>query len=281
MNRKTAMHLLSIGLFLLEVSCQSVPPDGKTLTKAKAQTLVAGVIKVPVQVKETFPGPTGLTGMILQGQRSRLAVLYATNDGSTLIAGPLFDQKGANLSKAAYQRYAATHPQNSNDPENSVGNPLTEGIMERVETETRFIPDGTGNRVIWIFFDPDCIWCHRLFVMINKHPLPENIQLRWIPVAFLKPDSKGKSEFILKQGYQALAQNEQVFDKKNEEGGAPTASDPELSRSIRKNSRLLSLVGNGGMETPTILYRQKQGATMIAGFPEPEDWQTVLRQVSH
>lgn len=252
---------------------------------AQAQRLLSGVTKGKVTVIKTFNGPSGLTGILIKENSTHLAIVYSTADEKTLIAGTLFDKKGVNLTKKSADAFLKTEkssPTQENQlPEGDSGQiKVPSSKMDLMEKKATYISQGKGKEVLWVFFDPNCIWCHRLFMMIEKHPLSEAIEIRWIPVGFLKPGSIGKASAILKNGLAELTEDEVNFDSINEEGGAPAIDSPRFRAMVKVNNLILKNLGDGGLETPTLVYREKGTSYLFPGFPDKEEWAGIIKALT-
>jgi len=278
--------MLSLLLLTTCQSSQSSPPG--ILTTQKAQTLLSGVTKGKVTAIKTFKGPSGLTGILIKENSSHLAIVYSTDDGKTLIAGTLFDKNGVNLTKQSADAFlkaerdlpAKKGQKTQIQEEDSSPINLSLSKMELVEQTADYVPQGKGQAILWIFFDPNCIWCHRLFLMIHQNPLPQTIGIRWVPVGFLKPGSTGKASAILQNGLTELTLDEMSFDSENEEGGAHIINSRRFRTMVQKNTRILKNLGEGGLETPTLLYRKKGSAYLFPGFPDKEEWANIIKNLS-
>lgn len=283
------LAFLPVLFLLLLTTCQSArtTPPGIISTE-KAQRLLSGVTKGRVTAIRTFKGPSGLTGILIKENSSHLAIVYSTGDGKTLIAGTLFDKNGVNITKQSADDFLKSEQSSTGkngrktrlQEEDSAPIRISSTATDLVERNATFVSQGTGNNVLWIFFDPNCIWCHRLFVMIHQKPLPKTIVIRWIPVGFLKQDSMEKAAAILKNGLKELTLDEMNFDSKNEEGGAHIIHSRRLQDKIKENTRILKSLGEGGLETPTLLYRKQDSAYIFPGFPDRQEWLAILNDLS-
>lgn len=224
-------------------------------------------------IRLVFPGPAGLTGILVQGGQNPPVVLFATPDGKYLIAGNLYDRRGVNLTQKALDHFgpsalpagfsSATHVLAP-----SLGTPIVApGTGTAIDpAKAAYVSAGKGSRPVYVFFDPDCIWCHKLWLSIKSLPPAtlSDIDFRWIPIAFVHPeDSEKKGARILSEGWKALEANEELFDDKKESGGAVPLDDPALIEKVRANASYLSKV-----ETPTIVYRSAFGMKIYEGYPD-------------
>ena len=63
------------------------------------------------------------------------------------------------------------------------------GSMLKDIGQTTWIKEGKGPHIIYIFFDPNCPFCHRLYVNTRAWIKQGKVQLRWIPVGILTTTS--------------------------------------------------------------------------------------------
>ena len=275
MTRRTRGVLGLLALSALVAGCHSgVPTD-------KVTALVAAVTHGQASVRRIFDGPagSGLTGAVVAGGNNSPVVVWITADGKTLIAGNVFDARGRDLTEIATLRQAGVPVRTvapAPVPVVAPGPPppgvLAPGAYRTMADGVRFFRAGTGKRTLWIFLDPNCIWCHRLYADLEATPLPADVAVNWVPVAFLKPSSVGRAETLLARGLPALQEDESRFDPRTEEGGIPETRRPDLLAAIQENTRILAGL-RGGMtyETPTVVFQDREGrALRFDGFPTPD-----------
>jgi thiol:disulfide interchange protein DsbG len=275
---------LPVGVLLLATlaGCHpGVPTD-------KVSALVTAVSHGQASVRRIFDGPpgSGLTGAGIAGGTRCCVVVWITADGKTLISGNVFDARGRDLTEIATLRLVKDLapepvPSSSPAPPSSPSSPgpvrLAPGAFRAMADGVRFFRGGTGKRTLWIFLDPDCIWCHRLTLDLKAHPLPADVSVNWVPVAFLKPSSVGRAETVLAGGLPALDKDETRFDETTEEGGVPETHAPDLEAAVRKNTRILGSIG--GKWTPTVVFRDGTGGTLrFDGYPRPEVLERIAEE---
>ena len=128
---------------------------------------------------------------------------------------------------------------------------------------------GQGNRTLWVYFNPDCSYCHRLW---NALAGVSDLTVIWIPVTFSpKTTSLARSAAILeaRDPAEALQQNEESFDDTREEGGYPVTGSPSphTLEEITRNTMLLQM-WTGKIATPTLLWRNiRGGVSESVGLP--------------
>jgi thiol:disulfide interchange protein DsbG len=131
---------------------------------------------------------------------------------------------------------------------------------------------GSGPRDLYIYADPNCIFCNRLWEEMK--PYAGKVTAHWILVGFLKKtDSLKKATAILqsKNRLKALTANEETFDKTLEEGGFPIPSDDRLDVTVER-AVATSTIGlgqaTGELATPTLVFLGRDGQPHdVMGLP--------------
>ena len=142
-------------------------------------------------------------------------------------------------------------------------------------------PGLSGNRVLYVFWDPDCVYCHYDFVRI-AHTLGAiraanpTLSIRWVPIGILKANSLNKAAQSL-GGYAFMRRDATRYDSRNESGGLiPTPDvDPALLRQASQNTRIFHAMSLG--ETPT--YMWTVGGNTQMSFGSPKDMTQFLRTI--
>lgn len=136
--------------------------------------------------------------------------------------------------------------------------------------KANYVEEGTkdGNAIIYAFMDPDCSYCHYVWKAFQPY-IKAGLQVRWIPIAFLKSTSAQRAAAILeaKEPAQALAENERNFVEASEEGGlAPIEPSAETMKKLDANKALM--VSLGGRGTPMIVWKDQHGEMQTkSGMP--------------
>lgn len=265
-----------------DASRKSPLVNGKTVSR-----LVERVTHRTNIVREIFPGPSGLTGVVLQSGSAAPAVVWITPDGKTLFAGNLYGGSGKNFTDLAFKRVAARFApgvgagQKISLPVQS-GQDSLPGIPVTVSgtslSTLSMVLEGSGAKRIMVFLDPNCIWCHKFWAMV--HPdgnLVPNLEIDWVPIGFLSPSSKGMAEKILRDKVDALKTDETGFDEKEEKGGIAPIDDPSLRKSVDAN--LVFLTSLASLSTPSLLFETKSGMRLYSGFPPDDVWKAILGSI--
>jgi protein-disulfide isomerase len=145
------------------------------------------------------------------------------------------------------------------------GSPV--GLMQRLD-RAKWIGTGakSAERVVYVFTDPDCPFCNDLWKAMQKARAPE-VQIRYLLVAVIDADSKGKDAAILeaKDPVAAFEQTERNYDH----GGiAPKKTAlPETTQTIGFNGDLMGALHIFG--TPGLVYQDEHGQVKVyAGMPD-------------
>ncbi|MFA9459915.1 thiol:disulfide interchange protein DsbG [Thiohalorhabdus methylotrophus] len=146
-----------------------------------------------------------------------------------------------------------------------------------LEKEAHWIPAGAEEpeRVIYVFTDPNCPYCHDLW-KVTKPYYSEGLQVRHILVGILKPSSPAKAAAILSANDPAAALRR--HEKNYEDGGIAPAEDPaQLVRTQLENNQQL-MRRFGARATPTVVYRDGDGgAQALSGMPRLQALPGILR----
>ena len=144
-----------------------------------------------------------------------------------------------------------------------------------------WVAQGQGRHMIYIFFDPNCPYCHRLYTDLQPLIKPYGLTLRWIPVGILTATSPGKAAAILdaKDPAKALDYNEVHYSMSSHSGGiAEDIPSEKTLAHLHANAALLQRTGMSVV--PTMVFRAKNGeAIMVQGAPPPKDLKKILDTV--
>jgi thiol:disulfide interchange protein DsbG len=137
--------------------------------------------------------------------------------------------------------------------------------------QTTWIRDGKSAHVLYVFFDPNCPYCHKVFEMLRPQVQRGEVELRWVVIGKLMATSTGKAAAMLeaKDPTEALYRNERGFSQETGSFGGieeEPAPRPETLRRLNANLDLLNRSGYDAV--PALLFRTKDGkAEFIRGAP--------------
>lgn len=213
------------------------------------------------EVYGEFNAPGGLRGFAgLAGQRP--TAVYVTPDGGHAVIGMLIDAKGVDVGQAELQRLVA--------------GPMSKRIWDQLE-KSHWVADGREDapRVVYMFSDPNCPYCHRFWTAARPWVDAGKVQLRHVLVGVIRDDSANKVAAILGDASpsDALARNERTYDT----GGVKNAATvpAKVRKQLDDNERLMLELGFQG--TPGILFRDSAGVVQRrSGMPPAADLPVVL-----
>jgi thiol:disulfide interchange protein DsbG len=149
------------------------------------------------------------------------------------------------------------------------------GLMQRLD-RAKWIGTGAKSteRVVYVFTDPDCPFCNDLWKAMQKARAPD-VQIRYLLVAVIDADSKGKDAAILeaKDPVATLEKSERNFDH----GGIAPKSPalPETTETISFNGDLMGALHIFG--TPGLVYQDDHGQVKVfAGMPNDAQLRTIV-----
>lgn len=152
---------------------------------------------------------------------------------------------------------------------------------EQIQT-LRGIPSRPGlrNSPLYIFFDPNCPWCAKLFQPMQGKIFASAMEAAWIPVTYMKQDSLGKGAALLRSGrFPALEANFKDFDFTKRSGSARAVAP--TSAEITVLGKAKTVWQNLGGATPMFVYRDKSGKYQaFLGLPTAERLSELLSTVS-
>jgi thiol:disulfide interchange protein DsbG len=153
------------------------------------------------------------------------------------------------------------------------GSPV--GLMQRMD-RAKWIAAGAKSekRVVYVFTDPDCPFCNELWKAIQTARAPD-VQIRYLLVAVIDADSKGKDAAILesKDPAAALEKSERNY----EHGGIAPQADmlPQTKETISFNGDLMAALHIFG--TPGLVYMDEHNQVKVyAGMPDATQLRAIV-----
>ena len=148
---------------------------------------------------------------------------------------------------------------------------LAESILTDIG-QASWIAEGKGPHVVYIFFDPNCPYCHNLYINTRAQVKAGKLQLRWIPVGILVTTSHGKAGAMLgsKDPLKAFYQNEDHYDRSAGGGGLnEDLVTPEVDKKLQANENLLARTRVGAV--PLMLFHADNGTPILVQGAPPKD----------
>lgn len=233
-----------------------------------ATALLNQVTHGSVTILNQFSAIDNLEGYVVQStQNNAQTILYIDNRGRYLLSGTILDQNMQNISAQNYQTYIA--PQSASTAFNYLAN-------------VSYIQQGSNSapHQAYIVFDPNCIFCHRLFETLQPFIQNGSLAIRWVPVAFLKATSTGRAYAMLSSSNPeaVLIQNEKNFNEATEEGGIPPLSNPSAKVQQQLQNNMAFLTESQIQAAPAIFYKNASGiASMMPNITDPSKIAAVIQ----
>lgn len=234
--------------------------------------IILNVLEGKDRVVAQFPAGGGLTGwaIIPESNPTSVEVIYSTADNRFLVVGNLLSategkKELTNLTEKYVNQYKPTIDMEAIWPQLEKSTFIREGA-----------PDNQAKTIIYGFFDPNCIYCHLGWKVLEPYT-HAGLQIRWIPVGMLAASSKGKAAAILQSSDStaAMIAGHKGWKEKNSEA-FPIATDvrPETATKLDANLKLMKALGANG--TPAFVLKDKQGQIRkLSGYIPPNRVQEI------
>lgn len=156
---------------------------------------------------------------------------------------------------------------------------LSEGIPRRLARAAlvKDVAPSPDAPVIYVFTDPQCPYCHRLWQQIRSMKAPA-VEFRYVLVGVIAPQSTGQAAAILqsKDPLATLTRHESIL----EHGGiAPAATiRPDVREALSINATLMDAIGL--VATPAMVIQSRTGeVSAIVGLPSETDLAAIVSSV--
>lgn len=221
-------------------------------------------LKAGMKVVSKFQAGGKLQGWVLS-QGGQNSVVYTTEDGKFLLAGALVDEAGTNLTAQFAEKY--------------IPKPEYEKLAPQLEKSANIVSGAKGNAAkstIYAFFDLNCPYCTMAYKALQPYEAA-GLQVRWIPVAYLGPDSPKKAETLFQSSNPeaALKAHELAAGHADSNSIKPAATvSAAVAKKLEANSKLMRDFGFNG--TPGIVFKDKNGKLITrSGMPRLSDLPTI------
>lgn len=211
-----------------------------------------------IQIIRDFPVSELLTGWVISFE-GRDLVVYTTADGQHLLNGTLLNAQGMDLTEQHRQQQL---------PQPEWADMQTGAFV----TEPSLLLDEQGQLQtrsrIYVFFDPYCPFCHLAWLALQPYR-QVGLEVHWLPVAYLQPDSRNQAISLLASDPQQ--QGERLAAIMQTTGELPAAEvDPETAglylAQLQHNTDLMLALGLNA--TPGWVWQDAQGQLQVhAGMP--------------
>ena len=149
--------------------------------------------------------------------------------------------------------------------------------------QATWIRDGKSAHVIYVFFDPNCPYCHKVYEMLRPQVQRGEVELRWVVTGKLMTNSAGKAAAMLeaKDPTEALHRNERGFSQETGGFGGIEEEPAPREETVRRLNANLALLNRSGFDAvPALLFRTKDGkADIIRGAPPAVFLEKLLKDL--
>ena len=215
------------------------------------------------KVVKKFQAKAGLTGWVLSQAPGKNVTAYTPKDNSVVILGSMLDAAGKNWSK----EYADSYGVKIDYAKvwDKLGSSSTVNQVPAGKKTTGFI---------YVFKDANCGYCHKAYLSLLPY-VEAGLEVRWVPVAFLAPNSLDKAAFLMtaqdKNG--ALKTLSDNFGKKDASAVSGKVT-PEIKAALDENAKTMYGLGMEG--TPGFVYKDKNGEVKVyPGMPTNQQLEDI------
>lgn len=164
----------------------------------------------------------------------------------------------------------------------AAGENRARSLLNEIHKATQ-VTEGHGRKTLYVFFDPNCPYCHKLFEELHPYATNNEVTINWIPVGILTNTSPGKAAAILqaKHRLKAFYQSERHWHNNHDQGGNITPlQDPNAKtrRELETNDNLLTNNNLNGVPV-TLFVATNNSAFYFEGTPPPQKMAKILKYV--
>lgn len=140
------------------------------------------------------------------------------------------------------------------------------------------ITEGGGPRTLYDFFDPNCPYCHILYVRLQELMGTYHVTVHEVPVAYLTPTSLGKAAALLEapNPVAALTAAQAHYSWKTGSSIEEKPPTARVKRELAFNMKL-DTEAAGFPLVPILVYKKADGTIRIINSGAPPVW--ALKQV--
>lgn len=237
-----------------------------------ASALITKLAHGQMTIVKSFKSIGNLEGFVIQSTQGskQQAIVYADKDGKYMIPGIIVDSAGTNVAQYDYatQITAVEAPK----------------IYADV-AKTNWVEDGKADapHKAYIVVEPNCSACHMLYNGLKPMIDSGQLAVRWIFVAFMRPQSAGMAAAIMqaKDPGKMISMDEKKFNMQTEMGGVkPVPVSKDMQDKIKQNLDFMSQAGFVG--TPGIIFMGTDGKPQIVrGVPQGPAVQDMVNHMSN
>ena len=144
-----------------------------------------------------------------------------------------------------------------------------------------WIANGTGPKILYQVFDPNCPYCHALFEDLEPLIGPGHLTIREVPVGFLMPTSLGKAATILvaKHPLQVILRGEAHYVFRQGMGIRTTKPNRRVRAQLQHNLELIKAATTYPI-VPILVYLKANGkAKFVVGLPSHRTLKAIVADI--
>ena len=123
---------------------------------------------------------------------------------------------------------------------------------------TTAVREGRGTVRLYVFFDPNCPYCHELYETLQPIIRSRGLAVRWVPVGILALSSYGKAAALLEAAHPATAMARMEAGFHGGRGAIrPRRATARVARALLYDIHLFQAAGAQGV--PFLVYKTRAG----------------------
>ncbi len=159
-------------------------------------------------------------------------------------------------------------------------------LLAALQQQATTIRQGSGRHRLYVFFDPNCPYCHQLYLKLRPSVAHGDLQVHWVVVGMLTASSAPKAAAILQapDRLKAFETNENDYDfaANGQPGGGiepARAIAPATRRMLDTNLRIYREHKLFGV--PVMVWQRRDGGVdTYAGVPSARQLQDLLASLA-
>lgn len=148
------------------------------------------------------------------------------------------------------------------------------------------IRQGNGRHRLYVFFDPNCPYCHQVYLQLRPLVASRDLQVHWVVLGMLTSSSEPKAAAMLQapDRLKAFETNENDYDfaANGQPGGGITPAatiQPQTRLMLQRNLDIYR--GQKLFGVPVLVWKRRAGgAGMSVGVPSPEQLSSLLAELA-
>lgn len=222
---------------------------------------VKAIEKQGTTIIKPFDAPGGMKGYLGKYQDMGVTI-YVTPDGKHAISGYMYDGAGANLSEKLIEK--------------EIYAPAGRELWQQME-KAEWILDGKKDapRVVYVFADPFCPYCHQFWQQARPWVDSGKVQLRTLLVGVIKPESPATAAAIMTSADPAKTWHDFEQSGGKMKLNVPATPADKAMRSLNMHQRLMDSLGASA--TPAIYYMNENNVLQqVVGLLDEQKLKVIM-----